>query len=84
MNWITLLEAQQADFIKRLEYGCLLHCEKMGQHSELTIISGEKLLELRAFCWQMAEKYKRMSYLTFTPYSDFTLSKVRECDRPSV
>jgi tetratricopeptide (TPR) repeat protein len=61
MNWITLLEAQQADFIKRLEYGCLLHCEKMGQHSELTIISGEKLLELRAFCWQMAEKYKRMS-----------------------
>lgn len=61
MNWITLLKTQQADFIERLKSGCLLHCNKIGQHSELTIISDEKLLQLRDFCWEMAEKYKRMS-----------------------
>lgn len=61
MDWVTLLQVQQADFIDRLKYGCLLQCEKIGHHSELTTISGKKLQELRAFCWQMAEKYKRMS-----------------------
>lgn len=61
MNWITLLKTQQADFIERLKCGCLLHCDKIGQHSELTIISDEKLLQLRDFCWEMADKYKRMS-----------------------
>ncbi|MEH2074205.1 MAG: tetratricopeptide repeat protein, partial [Nostoc sp.] len=40
---------------------CLLHCETEGQHSELTIISGERLKALREFCWLMAEKYKRVS-----------------------
>lgn len=39
----------------------LLHCETQGQHSELTFISGERLKQLREFCWHMAEKYKRMS-----------------------
>ena len=61
MNWITLLKTQQADFIERLKSGCLLHCGKIGQHSELTIISDEKLIQLRDFCWEMAEKYKIMS-----------------------
>jgi tetratricopeptide (TPR) repeat protein len=61
MDWITLLRSLQADFIKRLTSGCLLHCETEGQHSELTIISGERLRALREFCWQMAEKYKRTS-----------------------
>ncbi|HLP88510.1 MAG TPA: tetratricopeptide repeat protein [Nostocaceae cyanobacterium] len=36
-------------------------CEEEGKHSELTIISGEKLNQLRNFCWEMAEKYKRNS-----------------------
>ncbi|MBF2015839.1 MAG: tetratricopeptide repeat protein [Rivularia sp. T60_A2020_040] len=58
MNWITLLKTQQADFIERLKCGCLLHCDKIGQHSELTIISDEKLIQLRSFCWEMADKYK--------------------------
>ncbi|MBD2438353.1 tetratricopeptide repeat protein [Nostoc sp. FACHB-110] len=61
MDWITLLRSLQSDFIKRLASGCLLHCETEGQHSELTIISGERLKILRDFCWQMAEKYKRVS-----------------------
>ena len=61
MDWITLLRSLQSDFIKRLTSGCLLHCETEGQYSELTIISGERLKTLRAFCWQMAEKYKRVS-----------------------
>ncbi|MEH1924806.1 tetratricopeptide repeat protein [Nostoc sp.] len=60
MDWITLLRSLQSDFIKRLASGCLLHCETEGQYSELTVISGERLKALREFCWQMAEKYKRV------------------------
>lgn len=61
MDWITLLRSLQSDFIKRLTSGCLLHCQTEGQYSELTVISGERLKALREFCWQMAEKYKRVS-----------------------
>ncbi|MEQ8753560.1 MAG: hypothetical protein RID09_08580 [Coleofasciculus sp. G1-WW12-02] len=61
MDWITLLRSQQTDFIQRLKSGHLLHCDVEGQHSELTVISGERLTQLRDFCWQMAEKYKRNS-----------------------
>jgi tetratricopeptide (TPR) repeat protein len=61
MDWITLLRSLQSDFLKRLTSGCLLHCQIEGQHSELTIISGERLKALREFCWLMAEKYKRTS-----------------------
>ncbi|MEH2089808.1 tetratricopeptide repeat protein [Nostoc sp.] len=59
MDWTTTLKAQQADFIQRLKAGCLLNCEIEGQHSELTVISGEKLKQLRKFCWRMANKYKQ-------------------------
>lgn len=61
MDWITLLESQQTDFIQRLKSGHLLHCDIEGQHSELTVISGERRTQLRDFCWQMADKYKRNS-----------------------
>jgi tetratricopeptide (TPR) repeat protein len=61
MDWITLLRSLQSDFIHRLSSGSLLHCETEGQYSELTVISGERLKALRDFCWQMAEKYKRVS-----------------------
>lgn len=61
MDGIILLRSLQADFIKRLHHSCLLHCEIIGQHSELTIIKGERLTNLRNFCWLMAEKYKRTS-----------------------
>ena len=61
MDWNTVLRSLQSDFIKRLADGCLLHCENVGQHSELTVISGERLKQLREFCWMMAEKYKRVS-----------------------
>ena len=61
MDWTTPLRSQQADFIQRLKSGCVLHCATEGQHSELTVISGERLKQLRDFCWEMAEKYKRMS-----------------------
>ncbi|MBW4646267.1 MAG: tetratricopeptide repeat protein [Goleter apudmare HA4340-LM2] len=61
MDWITLLRSLQSDFVKRLATSCLLHCETEGQYSEVTIISGERLKALREFCWQMAEKYKRLS-----------------------
>jgi tetratricopeptide (TPR) repeat protein len=61
MDWITVLRWLQSDFINRLSSGSLLHCIQDGQHSELTIISGERLNSLRNFCWRMAEKYKRVS-----------------------
>ncbi|MBE9198517.1 MULTISPECIES: tetratricopeptide repeat protein [unclassified Nodularia (in: cyanobacteria)] len=61
MDWITLLRSLQSDFIQRLTSGFLLHCEREGQYSELTVISGERLKTLREFCWLMAEKYKRTS-----------------------
>jgi tetratricopeptide (TPR) repeat protein len=61
MDWITVLRSLQSDFIKRLTTGCLLHCQTEGHYSEITIISGERLKALREFCWQMAEKYKRVS-----------------------
>lgn len=61
MDWIDVLQAQQADFIARLKSNSLLHCKEEGRHSELTIISGERLNQLREFCWKMAEKYKRTS-----------------------
>ncbi|MBF2064303.1 MAG: tetratricopeptide repeat protein [Calothrix sp. C42_A2020_038] len=61
MDWITVLRWLQSDFINRLSSSSLLHCENEGQHSELTIISGERLNALRNFCWRMAEKYKRVS-----------------------
>ncbi|WP_228037240.1 tetratricopeptide repeat protein, partial [Cuspidothrix issatschenkoi] len=59
MDWTTILKAQQTDFIQRLKSGDLLHCEKEGQHSELTVISGERLQQLRDFCWEMANKFKQ-------------------------
>lgn len=59
MDWTTVLRSLQSDFIKRLKSGCLLHCQREGEYSELTIISGERLRQLRDFCWEMAEKYKR-------------------------
>ncbi|MGB3636183.1 MAG: tetratricopeptide repeat protein [Rivularia sp. (in: cyanobacteria)] len=61
MDWSSLLRSLQSDFIKRLADGCLLHCQSVGQYSELSIISGERLKQLREFCWMMAEKYKRVS-----------------------
>ncbi|AFY57887.1 TPR repeat-containing protein [Rivularia sp. PCC 7116] len=61
MDWSSLLRSLQSDFIRRLADGCLLHCQSVGQHSELSTISGERLKQLRDFCWVMAEKYKRVS-----------------------
>ncbi|MBD2566568.1 tetratricopeptide repeat protein [Anabaena lutea] len=58
MDWTTPLKAQQTDFIQRLKSSDFLHCDKQGQHSELTVISGERLKQLRDFCWEMVRKYK--------------------------
>ncbi|WP_226572536.1 tetratricopeptide repeat protein [Microseira wollei] len=38
-----------------------MHSNKEGQHSEIIVISGDRLKQLRDFCWEMAEKYKRNS-----------------------
>jgi tetratricopeptide (TPR) repeat protein len=74
MDWTTILKAQQTDFIQRLKSGDLLHCEKEGRHSELTVISGERLQQLRDFCWDMAEKYRRTSS---TPIRDVFINNLK-------
>ena len=61
MDWQTILQAQQTDFINRLKSGNLLQCNDREQHSELTVITSDRLPQLRAFCWDMANKYKRSS-----------------------
>ncbi|WP_026104002.1 tetratricopeptide repeat protein [Anabaena sp. PCC 7108] len=58
MDWTTPLKAQQTDFIQRLKSANLLRCDEKGQHSELTVISGKRLDQLRDFCWEMVRKYK--------------------------
>ncbi|MBD2691011.1 tetratricopeptide repeat protein [Anabaena catenula] len=58
MDWTTPLKAQQTDFIQRLKSADLLSCDTKGQHSELTVISGKRLDQLRDFCWEMVKKYK--------------------------
>jgi uncharacterized protein YjbI with pentapeptide repeats len=59
IDWTAPLRSLQADFIQRIKSGHLLNCGVEGQHSELTIISGETLKRLIDFCWVMAEKYKQ-------------------------
>ncbi|MEH2248980.1 hypothetical protein [Nostoc sp.] len=58
MDWITLLRAQQFDFLQRLKSGYLFNCNTEGLHSELTVISGENLGQLRDFCWEMVRRYR--------------------------
>ena len=74
MDWTTPLRSLQADFIKRLESdSAILHqlnnSELRGYHSELTVVSGEELDEIRKHCWYIADKYKRTSQKTV--YEDF-------------
>ncbi|QOV23676.1 tetratricopeptide repeat protein [Anabaenopsis elenkinii] len=59
MDWKTILQAQQTDFINRMESGDLFRCDQPGKHSELTVITGDSLQQLRRFCWRMVDKYKR-------------------------
>jgi hypothetical protein len=57
MDWTTPLKSQQADFIKRLKSGAanLLRCQTLGCHSELMVISGERLEQIRSQCLQLTE-----------------------------
>lgn len=72
------LELLQYDFIQRIKYNDLLYCDEEGQHSELTVLSGERLKQLRDFCWEMAEKLgygtcktDKKGIVTFTPNPSF-------------
>lgn len=62
MDWTTLLKRQQTDFIERLQLdSSILHCEQEGNHSELTVISGEKLKQLYSLGWDLVQKYQKKS-----------------------
>uniref|UniRef100_B8HUQ2 TPR repeat-containing protein n=1 Tax=Cyanothece sp. (strain PCC 7425 / ATCC 29141) TaxID=395961 RepID=B8HUQ2_CYAP4 len=56
------LKAQQQDFIKRLksETSTLEHLnssQAKGCYSELTVISGYELDEIKRYCWKIVDKY---------------------------
>ncbi|MBD2039111.1 WD40 repeat domain-containing protein [Microcoleus sp. FACHB-672] len=63
MDWTTPLKFQQADFIKRLKSDAanLLHSQTRGCHSELMVLSGEKLTKIRDFCRQTAVNIEQHS-----------------------
>jgi WD40 repeat protein len=74
MDWTTPLRSLQADFIKRLRSdSAILHhlikYELRGYYSELTVVLGEELDEIRKYCWYIADKYKKISKKTV--YDDF-------------
>lgn len=60
MDWQTPLKSQQAEFITRLRSGPthLLCYDAENSFSELTVISGQRLKQLRDACWLLAERYK--------------------------
>ncbi|WP_330202654.1 pentapeptide repeat-containing protein [Cyanobacterium sp. Dongsha4] len=53
------LLTQQKDFITRYKQGYLLESPLEGSHSEITTISTEETAKLRAFSWEMVDKYKK-------------------------
>jgi WD40 repeat protein len=60
MDWISLLKAQQADFLQRVKKPktydlSLLESQVKGCHSEIMAFSGEPLVEIRKFARQQAE-----------------------------
>jgi uncharacterized protein YjbI with pentapeptide repeats len=59
MQWTVPLKSLQIDFIQRLKSNFLLHSEIEGQHSDLTVISGQRLKQVIDFSWKMADKYKK-------------------------
>lgn len=64
MDWITLLKSMQGDFIGRLESGTAWIERLNGNeincfYSEVRYLRGDRLQQIRDFCWQMAEKYKK-------------------------
>ena len=60
MDWQTPLKSQQAEFITRLQSGPthLLCYDAENSFSELAVISGQRLKQLRDACWLLAERYK--------------------------
>jgi len=61
MDWLKLLKSLQADFLARLQGNCLLNCQSLGQHREITVISGKRLERIQAQCRQIAEKHENFS-----------------------
>jgi hypothetical protein len=61
MDYETILRSQQTDLINRLKSGNFLQGDHPGEHSELTVITGDQLRQLQRFSWEMANKYQRSS-----------------------
>lgn len=60
MDWTTVSRSLQSDFIERLKSGCLLVSDRQGQNSEKTVISGNRLENIRRECWKIAEKRQKI------------------------
>lgn len=61
MEWTDPLKSLQIEFIERLQAGTenLLRCKLSGIHGEIKSISLSNLKQLREYCWEMANKYKK-------------------------
>ena len=76
MDWISLLKAQQADFLKRIKKTktknlCLLGNQTKGCHSEITTVSGESLVEQLQLVYQQAEIIAKNPPPTPPDYPEF-------------
>ncbi len=72
MDWTTPLLSLQTDFLKRLKSGKVLHCDLEAHHSELNIISGEKLTKIKQDSRELVRKYKKLEL------ENFFIEKVKE------
>lgn len=66
MDWTTPLRSLQADFIARLhsDAAVLHHVTNpllRGYFSEMTIVSGAELVQVRQNCWSVADRLKHLS-----------------------
>ncbi|MBC6472345.1 MAG: WD40 repeat domain-containing protein [Hormoscilla sp. GM102CHS1] len=66
MDWTTPLRSLQADFIARLHSDAavlhhLTNPQLRGYFSEMTIVSGAELAQVRQDCWSVADRLKHLS-----------------------
>lgn len=85
MDWTTPLRSLQADFIGRLHSDAavlhhLTNPQLRGYFSEMTIVSGAELAQVRQDCWSVADRLKLVSgqsiYDVFISHFSATLGEL--------
>lgn len=86
MDWTNLLRSQQIDFIRRLQSrSAILHQltnpQLTGYHSEMIIISGEILAQIRQECETIAHLKSKLGALAVQSYLDPIATPIDPGDR---